>query len=114
MVLYSLILIYRFKKIKEIIVIYFYRIEKNKCFLLIWHFIYCIYFLTVTTASPIEEELKLCPELVDQVNLAENCPKECPQGMLCNGEACVDPIDCPCVLDGVLFKVSILFPFLFN
>ncbi|GBM75367.1 Lactadherin, partial [Araneus ventricosus] len=59
-----------------------------------------------TTITPTEEGLQLCPELMDEPNLAENCPEKCPLGMLCNGEKCVDPVDCSCVHDGKIFKVS--------
>ncbi|CAL1296415.1 unnamed protein product [Larinioides sclopetarius] len=58
-----------------------------------------------TTITP-TEELQLCPEFMDEPNLAENCPEKCPLGMLCNGETCVDPVDCTCVHDGKIFKVS--------
>ncbi|GIY68776.1 von Willebrand factor, partial [Caerostris darwini] len=59
-----------------------------------------------STISPITEALKLCPELLDEPDLADNCPVFCPPGMMCNGNECVDPLDCPCVHERVVFPVS--------
>ncbi|GIY80059.1 von Willebrand factor [Caerostris extrusa] len=59
-----------------------------------------------STISPITEALKLCPELLDEPDLADNCPAYCPPGMMCNGNECVDPLDCPCVHERVVFPVS--------
>ncbi|KFM64510.1 Hemocytin, partial [Stegodyphus mimosarum] len=48
----------------------------------------------------------LCPELLNEPDLTTNCPSACPDGLLCNGEECVDPVDCSCVIDGKIFQVS--------
>lgn len=57
----------------------------------------------------IQEERKkfhppLCPELPDY--MAKNCPITCPTQFLCNGTACVDPVNCICVQDDKVFKIG--------
>ncbi|XP_054713671.1 uncharacterized protein LOC129223130 [Uloborus diversus] len=49
---------------------------------------------------------KYCPTLFDEPDLMGNCPAECPEGHLCDGKDCVDPLDCPCVHEGKIFKVG--------
>ncbi|KAG8186759.1 hypothetical protein JTE90_010656 [Oedothorax gibbosus] len=50
--------------------------------------------------------LALCPELEDEPEMAFNCPSVCPPGLVCDGQECVDPLDCSCFHDGKLFKVG--------
>ncbi|GFW41631.1 hemocytin [Trichonephila clavipes] len=59
-----------------------------------------------TTVPPIPPTLRLCPELALEPELAEDCPTYCEPGLLCDGEKCVDPVDCSCVHDERIFKVS--------
>lgn len=65
-----------------------------------------IYSPVSTLPEEITEHPKLCPELENYADLAKDCPENCPAGQLCDGEKCVDPVDCACVHERKIFKVS--------
>ncbi|XP_022252614.1 hemocytin-like [Limulus polyphemus] len=52
-----------------------------------------------TTAIP---SVPLCPEISSIISTG--CPSYCPPGKLCDGIACVDLIDCPCMQENKRFK----------
>ncbi|XP_022255312.1 hemocytin-like [Limulus polyphemus] len=54
-----------------------------------------------TTKAP---PVLLCPELTEA--MAKKCPLSCQEGLVCNGTACIDPVDCVCVHKDKIYSQS--------
>ena len=44
-------------------------------------------------------------EMCENMTVTENCPDFCPPGQVCNGTDCVYMAECPCIINGEVFKV---------